>query len=163
VESALTPDELAALRGIEQLKYRYLRLLDLKEWDGFAAVFEPGATADYGESLRFTGVEEIVAFMRDSLGPDIITVHQVHQPEITLHADDITTASGLWSLADRVIVPEHRVLIEGAAVYHDEYRCGSDGAWRITHTGYERIYESMVSLDDVPSFRLTANRFAAPG
>ena len=28
------------------------------------------------------------------------------------------------------------------------------------HTGYERIYEQMVSFDDVPSFQLTANKFA---
>jgi hypothetical protein len=156
----VTPEDLVTLREIEQLKYRYLRFLDLKDWDGFAAVFEPAATADYGERLRFTGVDEIVAFMRDSLGPEVITVHQVHHPEITLHG---ATASALWALSDRVIVPGHRVMVEGAAVYRDRYRRSPDGAWRITHTGYERIYESTVSLDDVPSFRLTANRFATPG
>ena len=36
----------------------------------------------------------------------------------------------------------------------------ADGVWRISHTGYERIYEQMVSFDDVPSFQLTANKFA---
>lgn len=165
----MTPDDLVTLREIEHLKYRYLRTLDLKDWDAFAEVFEPDATGDYGESLRFASADEIVAFMRDSLGPGIITVHQVHHPEITLSrgagsSGDSTgsdaLATGVWSLMDRVIVPEYGVLIEGAAVYNDRYRRGPDGLWRIAHTGYERIYESTVSLEDWPSFRLTANRFA---
>ncbi len=32
--------------------------------------------------------------------------------------------------------------------------------WRIAHTGYVRNYEAVMSLDDLPSFRLTANRWA---
>lgn len=154
----MKPDDLVTLREIEQLKYRYLRTLDLKDWDGFADVFEPGATGDYGENLRFASAAEIVEFMRTSLGPEIITVHQVHHPEIAVDGD---VATATWSLMDRVIVTEHRLLIEGASAYRDECRRGSDGAWRITHTGYERIYESTMSLDDWPSWKLTANRFAA--
>jgi hypothetical protein len=150
-------DHLATVRAIEELKYRYLRTLDLKQWDDFADVFEPGCTGDYGEGLRFGSAAEIVAFMRDSLGPGVITVHQVHHPEIAVTG---RTARGTWALADRVIVPEHRVLVEGASVYDDAYRRGDDGRWRITHTGYQRIYESTMSLDDWPSWRLTANRFA---
>ncbi len=168
----MTPDDLVTLREIEHLKYRYLRTLDLKDWDAFAEVFEPDATGDYGEGLRFGSAAEIVAFMRGSLGPDIITVHQVHHPEISVtgsggdSGDDsggssAGTATGKWMLMDRVIAVSHRVLIEGASVYRDEYRRGSDGLWRITHTGYERIYESTMSLGDWPSWKLSANRFAA--
>ena len=36
----------------------------------------------------------------------------------------------------------------------------ADGQWRIARTTYQRIYEQMISFDDVPSFNLTANRFA---
>ena len=36
-----------------------------------------------------------------------------------------------------------------------------DGEWRIAHTGYVRIYESSMSLDDWPSWKLTANRWAS--
>ncbi len=154
----MTPDDLVTLREIEHLKYRYLRTLDLKDWDGFAGVFEPDATGSYGQGLEFGSAAEIVAFMRDSLGPDIITVHQVHQPEIAL--EGLGTASGTWMLTDRVIAVSHGVLVEGASVYHDRYRRGTDGAWRVSHTGYERIYESTMSLQDWPSWRLTANRFA---
>jgi hypothetical protein len=56
----------------------------------------------------------------------------------------------------------HRLLLQGAAFYADRYERAADGLWRIAHTGYERTFEYMVSLDDLPSFRLTANRFAEP-
>jgi SnoaL-like domain len=173
----VTPDDLLTLREIEQLKYRYLRTLDLKDWEGFAQVFEPDATGSYGAGLEFGSAEEIVTFMRESLGPDIITVHQVHHPEIELAgtaepgsagpgsrgagSGERLTASGTWMLMDRVIAVSHGVLVDGASVYRDEYRCGSDGQWRISHTGYERIYEATMSLADWPSWQLTANRFAA--
>jgi hypothetical protein len=155
----MTPDDLVTLREIEELKYRYMRTLDCKDWDAFAEVFEPEATASYGEGLEFGSAAEIVAFMRESLRPDIITVHQVHHPEITLSPSG-GTASGTWMLMDRVIAVSHRLLVEGAAMYRDEYRRGPDGAWRIARTGYERIYESTLSLVDWPSWKLTANRFA---
>ena len=57
-----------------------------------------------------------------------------------------------------------RVVITGAAFYQDRYARGEDGRWRISHTGYVRTYEVMMSLDDAPSLKFTANRWAAgPG
>ena len=37
----------------------------------------------------------------------------------------------------------------------------ADGKWRIAHTGYVRIYEAMLSLDDLPRFRFTAGPSSA--
>ena len=59
-----------------------------------------------------------------------------------------TTATGTWSFEDTVIATEYRVLIKGAAFYEDRYARGEDGRWRISHTGYVRTYEVMMSLDD---------------
>jgi hypothetical protein len=56
---------------------------------------------------------------------------------------------------------EHRVVVTGAAFYEDRYERGADGRWRIAHTGYVRTYEAMMSLDDLPSFRLTAGPASA--
>jgi hypothetical protein len=149
--------DLVTIREIEQLKYRYVRALDHKDWDLFRSCFHPDATASYGERLEFGSADEIVAYMEGNLGPTMITVHQLHHPEIEVAGDE---ASGTWGLMDRVIMTEFRLLLDGASTYHDAYRRGDDGAWRIAHTGYERIYEQMISFDDVPSFNLTANRFA---
>ena len=155
--------DLAALEEIRRLKYRYLRCVDLKLWDEIADVFTADATADYGtralgEPIQLRGREEIVAFLRKSLGPGIVTVHFASQPEIDV---DGATARGTWSFEDTVIATEYRVLIKGAAFYEDRYARGEDGAWRISHTGYVRTYEVMMSLDDVPSLKFTANRWAA--
>src|SRR5271163_2877431 len=40
--------DLVALEEIRQVKYRYLRCVDLKLWDDLAEVFTPDATVDYG-------------------------------------------------------------------------------------------------------------------
>jgi SnoaL-like domain len=154
--------DLAALEEIRRLKYRYLRCVDLKLWDEIAEVFTADATVDYGtralgEPIQLRGREEIVAFLRKSLGPGIITVHFASQPEIDI---DGVTATGTWSFEDTVIATEFRVVIKGAAFYEDRYARGEDGRWRISHTGYVRTYEVMMSLDDVPSLKFTANRWA---
>jgi len=154
--------DLAALEEIRRLKYRYLRCVDQKLWDEIGDVFTADATVDYGtralgEPIRLRGREEIVAFLRKSLGPGIITVHFASQPEIDADGD---TATGTWSFEDTVIATEYRVLIKGAAFYEDRYTRGGDGRWRISHTGYVRTYEVMMSLDDVPSLKFTANRWA---
>ena len=145
------------LEELRQLKYRYLRTLDLKQWDDFAATLAPDVEASYGPDLRFSGRDAVVEFMRTSLGPAIITVHQCHHPELAIDGDH---ASGTWYLEDKVIITEHRMLLTGAAFYDDAYARDPDGTWRISRTGYVRSYEAVQSLDDVPSWKLTVNRWA---
>ena len=108
--------------------------------------------------MNLTSRDEIVTFLRDSLGQDIITLHAAGQPEIDIDGD---TATGTWRFTDTVIATEYQVVIAGAAFYEDRYRRGEDGRWRISHTGYQRIYETSMSLSDLPSWRLTANRWSA--
>lgn len=146
--------DLVALEEIRQLKYRYLRCVDLKLWDEIAEVFTADASADYGThavrgSLSLHGRDEIVGYLRGNLGPEIITVHRCGQPEITIDGDK---AMGTWSFEDTVIATQHRVWIRGAAFYEDEYQ-RADGRWLISHTGYRRIYETLSSFDDTPSLR----------
>jgi len=155
--------DLVEMEKIRRLKYRYLRCVDLKLWDEIGDVFTVDATADYGtpalgDPIRLAGREAIVEFLRDRLGPDIITTHFATQPEITVNGN---TAAGTWSFQDTVIATEYRVVITGAAFYEDRYARGDDGKWRIAHTGYVRTYEATMSLDDLPSFRITSNRWAA--
>ena len=142
---------------IRQLKYRYLRTLDLKEWDAFGACLTEDATASYsGGQFEFSGREEIVAFMRQSLGPGMITMHQCHHPEIAV---DGNRATGTWSLHDTVVMTDFNLMLQGAAFYEDRYALDVDGQWRISHTGYVRTFEYTISLDDLPSFELTHNRW----
>jgi len=150
--------DLAPIEEIRQVKYRYLRCVDQKQWDELADVFTADATVDYGthvyeKPLKLAGRDEIIAFFRKNLGPDIVTVHAAGQPEITVDGD---TAAGRWRFQDTVIAAEYRTVVVGAAFYEDRYERGADRAWRIAHTGYARLYEAMLSLDDLPSFRFLA-------
>ena len=152
--------ELLTLEAIRQVKYRYLRCVDLKLWDEIGDTFTADATVDYGtkafgKPLTLSGRDAIVTFFRTRVGPDVLTVHAAGQPEITLSPDG-GTATGIWSFQDTVIATTYRVVITGAAFYRDRYRLCDDGAWRIAHTGYQRTYEAMLSTDDLPSFKLIA-------
>jgi hypothetical protein len=75
----------------------------------------------------------------------MITMHQVHQPELELTS--ATTASGTWALEDRVIMVDHKITLRGAAYYTDRY-VKVDGDWKIAHTGYERLFEEMEPRSD---------------
>jgi SnoaL-like domain len=156
--------DLLAFEDIKRVKYRYLRSVDLKRWDELADTLAPEATADYGtpadgQPLSLSGRAAITSFLREKMGPGLITTHFATHPEIEIDGDD---AIGTWALEDTVIATEYQVMIRGAAFYEDRYRRCGDGRWRITHTGYTRTYELMLSLKDLPSLRLTANRWAQP-
>lgn len=142
--------------AISRLKFRYLRTLDTKSWDEFADTLIPEATATYSEYLQFESRDAFLAFMRNTLGPHVITEHRCDHPELDVTGD---TASGTWYLADTVLIPAHNMLLRGAAFYHDRYVRCDDGRWRISHTGYERTYEVVLSLSDLPSLRLTSSRW----
>ncbi len=129
--------------AICRLKYRYLRLLDTKQWDEFATCFAPDATADYN-GLVFADPGTLVEYMRTNLGEGAITMHTVHHPEIDVEGD---AATGTWYLHDKVIVDAFRFALEGAAIYTDRYVRTAAG-WRIQHTAYVRTFELTWSLDD---------------
>ncbi len=44
-------------------------------------------TRVYGKPLKLAGRDEIIAFLRQTWGPTIITVHGAGQPEITVDGD----------------------------------------------------------------------------
>ncbi|WP_310961579.1 nuclear transport factor 2 family protein [Nocardioides terrisoli] len=134
---------------ITRLKYRYFRMLDLKRWEEFAGCFVPEATGDYA-GLVFDDRDSLVAFMAENMGPQMISMHHAHHPEIAVDGD---TATGIWYLEDKVIIPELKFVLEGAAFYDDRYVRTPEG-WRIAHTGYRRTYEASWSTEDVPSLKI---------
>ena len=142
-------DRAEDLEQIRQLKYRYLRTLDTKQWDEFSACFVPDATADYN-GLAFADRAELVGYMRANLGPAIVTMHHVHHPEIAVDGD---TATGRWYLHDQVISAEYEFKLEGAAFYEDRY-VRTEAGWKVAHTGYVRTFEATYSLAGQAGFKL---------
>lgn len=138
------------ITAIAQLKYRYLRALDTKQWDDFEACFLPEATGDYN-GLVFDDRAALVDYMRANLGEGMLTLHQAHHPVITVDGD---AATGSWYLQDKVIVEAFKFMLEGAAFYDDRYERTADG-WRIAHTGYRRTFEMSYDLNDLPGVKVT--------
>ncbi|MEV0548863.1 nuclear transport factor 2 family protein [Nocardia salmonicida] len=153
--------DLVAIEEIKRLKHRYFRTLDLKLWDEFADCLADDVSARYGtqamgEPLHYDNRADVVAFMEQNLGPGVVTIHIANHPEIEVDGD---TAKGSWAFEDTVLVPSAKIQIRGGGYYSDTYRRDRDGAWRIASTRYERIYEALTSLEDLPSFTLLANRW----
>lgn len=140
-------EKLVEAEAIKQLKARYARAVDTKDWSLLASVFAPDARSVYdGGAFAFEGRDAIIAFLRDALDTtQVVTMHQSHTPEIEITSE--TTARGTWYLEDFVVNegeetpynPGRNVLI-GTGIYHDEY-VKLDGEWLISQTGYERIFE----------------------
>lgn len=155
---ALTPEDLVDVEAIKAVKYRYIRAVDLRDWDLLATTLTDDACARYSAGkLSFDGRDAIITFLRDSMpAKEMLSAHRVHHPEIELTGPD--TATARWSLDDVVIFPSSNFMIRGAAYYEDEL-VKVDGEWRIKLTGYRRLYEESLTRDGIT---LTDDWWAAP-
>jgi hypothetical protein len=139
-------DDAAALLEIEaikQLKARYCRYLDTKDWAAWRAIFTDDFLSDTshagGKVIR--GADDFVAFTHKSLG-NRATAHQVHAPEIELTS--ATTARGIWALED-VVRLAPGVNLRGYGHYHETYE-KIDGQWRITRSTLTRLREDIFNV-----------------
>ena len=152
-------DDLKEVEAIKQLKYRYLRSVDLKLWDELRETFTEDAISAYADGTQaYRGRDAVMSFLIEVLKGDLITLHQVHHPEIELISPE--AATGTWYLQDYVINPggdrpiiPGRTILSGAAFYSDEYLKIND-QWKIKKTGYTRTFETFQSLDDHPSMEI---------
>lgn len=139
-------DDAAALLEIEaikQLKARYCRYLDTKDWEAWRGIFADDFHSDTsqagGKVIR--GADDFVAFTSKSLG-NRATAHQVHAPEIELTS--ATTARGIWALED-VVRLAPGVNLRGYGHYHETYE-KIDGQWRITSSQLTRLREDIFNV-----------------
>ncbi len=131
---------LLEIEAIKQLKARYCRLLDTKDWQAWRDLFSDDFLSDTsqagGKVIR--GADEFVAFTRKGLRNQA-TVHQVHAPEIELTSP--TTARGVWALED-VVRFGPGVNLRGYGHYTETYE-KVDGQWLFTSSTLTRLREDM--------------------
>jgi uncharacterized protein (TIGR02246 family) len=126
------------IEAIKQLKARYFRTMDTKDWAGMRAVFADDVVMDTsaaGGSV-ITGADEFMAFLVKTLD-GVVTVHHGHMPEIELTSP--ATAAGIWSMEDhlRFPGPDGRE-IHGYGHYHETYVL-RDGTWLIQSSTLTRL------------------------
>jgi len=124
------------VEAIKQLKARYFRLMDTKDWDGMRQVFTDDAYIDTTDSggRVVEGADEFMSGLRQILA-DVVTVHHGHMPEIELTSP--TTATGIWAMEDWLKWGDGRDM-HGAGHYHEEYE-KVDGHWRIKKMTLTRL------------------------
>jgi hypothetical protein len=148
---------LLAIEEIKQLKARYYRCMDTKDWEGLARVFAPNAVFDLrevnsvrrpltdawdppiaGEERVYRGHAAVLQMIRDAVSP-LITVHHGHMGEIEVTGE--TTARGVWAMEDiiRGAPRAPRVWMQGYGHYHDDY-VRLDTGWAIETTRITRLY-----------------------
>ena len=157
----MTPaEQFLAIEEIKQLKARYFRCMDKKDWAGYLAVFTPDAIVDTTEAflptdhtgapmsvggapapaanpdLYASDIVKFVAELSEMLGT-ASTVHHGHMPEITLTSP--TTAKGIWSMEDMLRFPGSPIrTMHGYGHYEETYERLAAG-WRIKSTKLTRL------------------------
>lgn len=139
-------ETLLAIEDIKRLKARYFRLMDGKDWEGFADLFARDALFDVQGALEeaptptqevICGRDAIVDYVRSGISP-ITSAHYGHMPEIDIMTED--SATGIWALADILRMPPGAPFarFHGYGHYHEEY-VREDGAWRIAALRITRL------------------------
>ena len=146
-----TVDRLWAIEQIKQLKARYFRFLDTKDWEGMRtiwtddAVFDArtaktidasGAGTDAADWV-WTGCDAIVSAI--SAVANLPTAHHGHCHEIEVLS--ATDARGVIAMEDYVWPAPgdtRRTLLHGFGHYHEEYRC-VNGRWQIRRSRISRL------------------------
>ena len=127
----MDPSQLVEIEQIKQLKARYFRFMDTRQWDEWAEVFAEDCVmhVELGRGDPdevYSGRDEIVRHVSSALKPTS-TVHHGHMPEIELTGED--SARGIWAMYDYVTWNSERDL-KGYGHYHETYT-KRDGRWRI--------------------------------
>lgn len=167
----MTPiDRLLAIEDIRQLKARYFRLMDMRDWAGLGqtlcrdATFDCsvgfqstplGGTPEGPEGPITTGREAIVAWIQEAFAAQTST-HHGHGHEIVI--DSETEAHGIIAMEDYIFAPDRKTrLLHAAGHYHEVYRF-EDGAWRIAETKLTRLFSHMemsqfhaAGVDEIPA------------
>ena len=139
------------VESIKQLKARYCRYIDTKQWDLLPTLFSDDVRFD-GFAAAPTGsngaafVKGVIARLNDA-----VSMHHCHTPDIVFLDDD--TARGVWAMADYMEwakpigladAPNARGMY-GFGHYEEEYR-RINGVWKMSHLRLRRM--RMIPLPD---------------
>ncbi|WP_218007783.1 nuclear transport factor 2 family protein [Nocardia vinacea] len=139
-DDAAPPDPaaaVAAVYAIKQVKARYFRAVDTKDWDLLKQQVMPDVVIDTTGSAGIVtvGADAFISYLKLTIGA-ARTVHHGHMPEIEVQSP--STATGVWALQDLLIFPGN-VRVIGFGHYHETYALDGD-RWRIKSSKLTRLY-----------------------
>lgn len=144
-------EALLVIEEIKQLRATYFQTLDTKDWDAWAMLFTDDVKMDFrqeadlqirdeaqraalpADAFTFDNPKDAAETFSGTLG-GAVTVHQGHDPRITLTSP--TTATGVWSMYD--CLDYGHELYQGYGHYWETYH-KVDGRWLIATLKLTRI------------------------
>ncbi|WP_428310639.1 nuclear transport factor 2 family protein [Hydrocarboniphaga sp.] len=142
-------EKISAHLAISQVKARYCRFLDTKDWDAYAGLFTEDFELDVSEGTSLPvihGRDAALQQIRASIG-GARTAHQVHGPEIEFLGRD--EARVIWAMQDHLRWDAERVArlgttgLTGYGHYHERYRRQKNGEWKIAASRLTRLHLEM--------------------
>jgi hypothetical protein len=149
--------QLLAIEEIKQLKARYFRLMDTKDWAKLRTIFCDDAVFDARASLSidghgkegraaesnhwvYRGGDGIVEFIKGAIGTSR-TVHHGHCHEIEIASSE--QASGVIAMEDQIWDETGlKLSLHGCGHYHETYRREA-GHWRILTSRITRLHVAL--------------------
>lgn len=138
-------------KAICEVKARYCRCLDTKDWAGYADCFTEDFELELPpDGMVHKGRDTAVASVRGHV-EHWITTHHVHNPEIAFDGAD--AADVVWAMQDRNTYPEAQAREMdcsghlGFGHYHERYVRCDDGKWRIARSRLSYLQMDRFGLD----------------
>jgi hypothetical protein len=123
--------------AICEVKARYCRFLDTRQWREWGDLFTEDFVLDTSEGggpPAITGRDAVVAMVSQSL-ETVKTAHHVHSPEIAITGD---TATAIWAMQDRLVF-DSGLAITGFGHYAETY-VKRGGQWKIASCKLTRLF-----------------------
>jgi hypothetical protein len=135
----MTDNRLWDLEEIKQLRARFMRCVDLHDWEAWRELLVDDYRLEAGGSIK-QGRDAIVDFVSTALA-GASTVHQVFAPDVTFTGPDTATAT--WGYEDRVVIPADPdpIVLHGYGYLTDEYVRTASG-WRVKSTVENKLQSS---------------------
>jgi hypothetical protein len=144
--------KLLAIEEIKQLKARYFRTMDTRDFDAMAQVFTKDIRFDCTDGSRYTpvggepigplgpiteGRNAVMAWIRGAFAAQT-SCHHGHCHEITI--DSETEAHGVIAMEDYIYELDRKTLVHNSMGHYTERYRIEDGAWRIAETKLTRLF-----------------------
>jgi hypothetical protein len=137
-------DRLSDRLALQELKARYFRFMDTKQWGNWRGLFtddmvfynNDGPLPTSTDPMSASG-DDFVEMVSQQL-VNCVTVHQGHMSELTFTGDN--EARGVWAMFDWVDSSGYGGgSMQGFGHYYEHYVKGDDGNWRIKELNLTRL------------------------